>query len=43
MDPILFIYEASNSLVDDKKQTFCEYALQGLINVSSVCIGLGFS
>ena len=24
---ILFIYEASNSLVDDKKQTFCDYAL----------------
>ena len=24
---ILFIYEASNSLVDDKKHTLCEYAL----------------
>ena len=23
----LFIYEASNSLADDKKQTFCDYAL----------------
>ena len=23
----LFIYEASNSLVDDKKPTFCDYAL----------------
>ena len=23
----LFIYEASNSLVDDKKHTFCDYAL----------------
>ena len=23
----LFIYETSNSLVDDKKQTFCDYAL----------------
>ena len=23
----LFIYEASNSLVDDKKHTFCYYAL----------------
>ena len=41
----LFIYDASNSLVDDKKYTctFCEYALKGLINVSSVCIRLGFS
>ena len=23
----LFIYEASNSLVDDKKHTVCDYAL----------------
>ena len=23
----LFIYEVSNSLVDDKKHTFCDYAL----------------
>ena len=23
----LFIYGASNSLVDDKKQTFCDFAL----------------
>ena len=23
----LFIYEASNSLADDKKHTFCDYAL----------------
>ena len=23
----LFIYEASNSLVGDKKHTFCDYAL----------------
>ena len=23
----LFSYEASNSLVDDKKHTFCDYAL----------------
>ena len=23
----LFVYEASNILVDDKKHTFCEYAL----------------
>ena len=23
----LFIYEASNSLVDDQKDTFCDYAL----------------
>ena len=23
----LFIYEGSNSLVDDKKHTFCDYAL----------------
>ena len=23
----LFIYEASNSLVDGKKHTFCDYAL----------------
>ena len=23
----LFIYEASNSLLDDKKHTFCDYAL----------------
>ena len=23
----LFIYETSNSLVDDKKHTFCDYAL----------------
>ena len=38
----LFIYEASNSLVGDKKHTFCAYALKGLINVSSVCIRIGF-
>ena len=38
----LFIYEASDSLVDDEKHTFCDYALQGLMNVSSVCIRLGF-
>ena len=25
--PILFVYEASNILVDDKKHTICEYAL----------------
>ena len=25
----LFIYEASNSLVDDQKHTFCDYALKG--------------
>ena len=30
--------EASNILVDDKKHTFCDYALYGLINVISVCI-----
>ena len=24
---ILFTYEASNSLMDDKKHTFCDYAL----------------
>ena len=23
----LFVYEASNILVDDKKHTFCDYAL----------------
>ena len=23
----LFVYEASNSLVDDTKNTFCDYAL----------------
>ena len=23
----LFIFEASNSLVDDQKRTFCDYAL----------------
>ena len=28
----LFVNEASNILVDDKKHSFCEYALQGLIN-----------
>ena len=39
----LFVYDASNSLVDDKKHTFCDYALKGLINVSSVSIRLGFS
>ena len=39
----LFFYEASHILVDNKKHTFCDYALQGLINVSSVCIRLGFS
>ena len=32
MDPdqtgsTLFVYEASNILVDDKKHTFCDYAL----------------
>ena len=37
----LFVYEVSNILVDDiKKHTFCNYALYGLINVSSVCIQL---
>ena len=36
------MYEASNSLVADKKHTFCDYALLGLLNVSSVCIRLGF-
>ena len=25
--PTLFIYEASNSLADDKEHTFCDYAL----------------
>ena len=30
-------------LVDDKKHTVCDYALEGLINVSSVCMRLGFS
>ena len=35
---ILFVYEASR-----QKHTFCDYALKGLINVSSVCIRLGFS
>ena len=25
--PTLFVYEASNSLVDEKKHTFCDYAL----------------
>ena len=39
----LFVYEASNILVDDKKHTFCDYALKGLINVSSVYIRLGLS
>ena len=34
----LFIYEASNSVVDDKNIHFVI-----LINVSSVCIRLGFS
>ena len=24
--PTLFVYEASNSLVDNKKQTVCDYA-----------------
>ena len=47
MDPDLIyvhtVYEVSNSLVDDKKHTFYDYALLGLINVSSVCIRLGFS
>ena len=32
-----FVYEPSNILVDDKRYTFCDYALKGLINVSSVC------
>ena len=36
----LLIYEASNSLVDDKN---IQFALEGLINVSSMCIQLGFS
>ena len=39
----LFVYEISNILVDDKEHTFCDYALKELINVSSVCIRLGFS
>ena len=39
----MFVCEASNILVDGKKHTFCDYVLQGLINVSSVCIRLGFS
>ena len=38
----LFVYESSNILVDDKN-TFCDCALRGLINVSLVCILLGFS
>ena len=25
----LFVYEALNILVDDKKNTFCDYALKG--------------
>ena len=25
--PTLFVYEASNILADDKKHTFCDYAL----------------
>ena len=28
---------------DQTAPTFCDYALYGLINVSSVCIWLGFS
>ena len=36
------VYEASNNLVDDKKHTFCDYALYVLLNVRSVCIRLGF-
>ena len=39
----LFAYEASNILVDDKKHTFYDYGLKGLIHVSSVSIWLGFS
>ena len=40
----VFVNEASNILVDDNKMhKFCDYALEGLINVSSVCIWLGFS
>ena len=40
----LFIYEASNSLVDDKNIHFVIMCFfEGLINVSSVCIRLGFS
>ena len=38
----LFIYEALNILMVDKKHTFCDYALKGLINVSSLCVQLGF-
>ena len=38
-----FVFEASNILAEDKKHTFCNYVLYGLINVSSVCIRLGFS
>ena len=34
---------ASNILVDEKKHTFYDYALLGLINVRSVCIRLEFS
>ena len=39
----VFVYEASNILSDNKKHTFCNYVLYVLINVSSVCIRLGFS
>ena len=34
----LFVYEASNIIVDDNN-----IVLKGLINVSSVCLRLGFS
>ena len=39
----LFIYEASNSLVDDKNIHFVIMRFKGLINVSSVCLRLGLS
>ena len=39
----LFVYEASNILVDNKNIHFVVYALRVKIHVSSVCIRLGFS
>ena len=39
----LFIFEASNSLVDDKKNIHFVIMRLGLIHVSSVCMRLGFS
>ena len=40
----LFVYEASKTFSGQQKNnnTFCNYALLGLINLSSVCIRLGF-